>query len=81
MPSNMWTDREVNYFRQGLSDEEIVQKTGRTLTAVAKKRSKLTWFTKGVEEDGIVTPCMLMTQEEKEERIYKLAERYGVKLL
>ena len=81
MPSNLWTDREVNYFRQGLSDFEIMQKTGRSAAAVLKKRRRLTDTTEGREEDEVVPPCLLMTQEEKEDRIHKLAERYGAKLL
>lgn len=80
MPINLWTDREINYFRQGLSDLEIMQRTGRSAAAVLKKRRKLTENTEGAEEI-VVPPCQLMTQEEKEDRIHKLAERFGVKLL
>lgn len=81
MERRVWSEREVEYFRQGLSDGEIIQKTGRTAMAVVMKRRKLNDTTKGKEEIEVVPPCLLMTQEEKEDRIHKLAERYGVKLL
>lgn len=81
MTNKMWSEREVDYIRQGLSDLEIMQKTGRSALAVATKRRKLKEDTVGVEEISTVAPCMLMTQEEKEERIHNLADKYGVKLL
>lgn len=83
MRGKLWTDTEIGYFRQGLSDWEIMQKTGRTAAAVLKKRSMVTDNTEGAEgvEQYVIPPCMLMSQEEKENRIHQLAEQYGVKLL
>lgn len=79
--NKQWSEREIGYIKQGLSDLEIMQKTGRSALAVATKRKKITENTEGVEEIVPISPCMLMTQEEKIERINKLAERYGVKLM
>lgn len=80
MESKKWTETEIDYFRQGLSDVEIANKTGRTALAVVLKRRRLGVNTQGAE-DTVVPPCLLMLREEKIERIHKLAERYGVKLL
>lgn len=80
MRQKNWSDREISYIRQGLSDLEIMQKTGRSALAVLGKRKRLTAFTEGVEKDDVEAPCLLMSQTEKEERIHKLAEKYGVKL-
>lgn len=77
---NVWTKEEVDYFKQGLSDLEIMQRTGRTAQAVLNKRRKVTQDTEGKDVERI-PPCMVLSQEEKESRIYELAERYGVKLL
>lgn len=79
--NKLWSEREIGYIKQGLSDLEIMQKTGRSALGVASKRRKLTEKTEGVEDIEPVAPCMLMTQEEKIERINKLAERYGVRLM
>lgn len=80
MQNNLWTKEEIDYFNQGLSDLEIMQRTGRTAQAVINKRRKITRDTEGVE--GIyLPPCLMLTKEEKIERIKTLAERYGVKLL
>ena len=81
MRQKNWSDREISYIRQGLSDLEIMQKTGRSALAVLGKRKRLTAFTEGAERDDVVAPCLLMSQTKKEERIHKLAEKYGVKLL
>ena len=76
-----WTKNELALFDEGLSDTEIVLKTGRTAMAVYNKRRKM----KENEDEGVdffmTPPCLSMTQEEKEDRIHKLAERFGVKLL
>lgn len=76
----LWSDREIGYFRQGLSDVEIIQLTGRSALAVIQKRRKITENTLGGDIEP-VAPCMLMSQEEKEKRIHDLALKYGVKLM
>lgn len=81
MTNKMWSEREVDYIRQGLSDIEIMQKTGRSALAVSMKRRKLKENTVGVEEISTIAPCMLMSQEEKIQRINNLAEKYGVRLM
>ena len=81
MRSKNWSNREIEYIKQGMSDLEVMQKTGRSALAVLGKRRRLTAFEEGAERDDVVAPCLLMSQIEKEERIHKLAEKYGVKLL
>lgn len=75
-----WTQREVNYIKQGMSDLEIMQLTGRSAMGVVRKRKEVTEDTEG-DEGIIVPPSLRMTKAEKIERIKTLAERYGVKLL
>lgn len=78
--NKLWTTEEVNYFKEGLSDLEIMQRTGRTAQAVLNKRRKLKEDTEGKEIERIPL-SMILSQEEKIDRLYVLAERYGVKLL
>lgn len=78
-----WTKQEIDLFEQGLSDTEIVLKTGRTAYAVLQKRRRLKENAPDEEEVEYfrIPPCSKMTQAEKELRILNLAERYGVRLL
>ena len=78
--NKLWTTEEVNYFKEGLSDLEIMQRTGRTAQAVLNKRRKLKEDTEGKEIERIPL-SMILSQDEKIDRLYVLAERYGVKLL
>jgi hypothetical protein len=57
-----------------------MQRTGRTAQAVLNKRRKLKEDTEGKEIERIPL-SMILSQEEKIDRLYVLAERYGVKLL
>ena len=82
MFANKWTQKEIDLFAQGLSDTEIVLKTGRSAYAVIQKRRRLKENQPNDElEFYRIPPCLKMTQTEKEQRIRDLAERYGVRLL
>ena len=62
--NKLWTTEEVNYFKEGLSDLEIMQRTGRTAQAVVNKRRKLKEDTEGKEIERIPL-SMILSQEEK----------------
>lgn len=75
-----WTSREVQYFYDGLSDEEIIRKTGRTAHSVINKR-RLLKENEGAEDCFVrAAPQTSMPQSEKEARLYRLMDRYGVRL-
>ena len=48
MRSKNWSNREIEYIKQGMSDLEVMQKTGRSALAVLGKRRRLTAFEEGV---------------------------------
>ena len=72
-----WTKEEVEMFKT-MSNEEIVEKTGRTLKSVQMKR-----YREGIKEDPDKIRRPPSAFESKETRIAKiiaLAKRLGVKL-
>lgn len=78
-----WSIKEVELLKSDMTDEEIAQKTGRTVKAVRSKRMEIKngHFADPVDEENyIYNPYKNLTQQEKENRIYKLAEKLEVKL-
>ena len=74
-----WTSREVQYFYDGLSDEEIIRKTGRTAHSVINKR-RLLKENESFDDSYVRAAPQTMSQCEKEARLNKLMDRYGVRL-
>ena len=76
-----WTEEEEKMFEDGLTDSEIVVRTGRSASSVFSKRRRMRGSTKRDVDYVKIPPCRDMTEKEKLERIKKLSEKYGVKLL
>lgn len=75
-----WTDEEVKMLKT-MSDEEIVEKTGRTLKSVKMKRYRESGHYIKEDKEKIFAPQSAF--ESKQSRIAKiimLARRLGVKL-
>ena len=70
-----WTREEISYLKSNLPIPEIARKIGRTEAAVRDKRHKM----RIVPSEGIFMP-EAMSPYEKEVRILKLAQRFGIKL-
>ena len=71
-----WTPSEVRLLYSNIPTAELAEKLGRSVKAVRTMRAALD----AVPHDGVQMP-EIMTKQEKEYRIYKLAEKYGVKIL
>ena len=70
-----WTQNEIDMLKRGLPIPEIARKIGRSEKAVRDKIMKL----KINPSDGIFMPEP-MTVYEKEARVLRLAQKYGIKL-
>lgn len=70
-----WTQEEIDMLKRGLPIPEIARKIGRTEHAVRDKIVDLRLR----PSEGIYMPEP-MTKYEKEARILKLAQKYGIKL-
>ena len=70
-----WTDEEIEYLKSNLPISEISRKIGRTESAIRDKRHKMRF----IPSDGLYMPEPL-TIYEKEARVLKLAQKYGIKI-
>ena len=82
---NTWTQEEIEMFKSGMPDYEIIRKTGRTIRAVDAMKRKI-----AAEEyelsDWECEPVYLMpgsrlTQEQKITRLHDLMKTMRVRLL
>ena len=85
MTWTQWTKEELDICRENIPEEEVMKRTGRTLEAVRTKRYQLTGHHKAKCESEYYEPpvcCQpeIMTEQDKINRIYLLAEKLGVKL-
>lgn len=75
-----WTYNEIeklkDYVKSGYSEREIAEKLDRTRDAVSCKKRKLNLYS--TEER--LPLCMILTQKEKEDRLYRLMEKLGIRL-
>ena len=80
--NKLWSIDEMNLLVSGLSDEEISEKTGRTIRAIRLKRYKMTGHCVSEKLDETRTYSAVTDPlETRIERIKALAKRLGVKLL
>ena len=70
-----WTQAEIDMLKKGLPIPEIARKIGRSENAVRDKITSLRLN----PSDGIFMPEP-MTAYEKEARVLRLAQKYGIKL-
>lgn len=70
-----WSQEEIDFLKMNLPIPEIARKIGRTESAVKDKMVRL----RINPSEGLFMPEP-MTQCEKEARILKLAQKYGIKL-
>lgn len=86
MSYSKWKDRELDMIREGLTDDEIMLNTGRSLTAVQNKRYELTGHYKDdyapeyfkTPKDVMLGACK--SKEAREARIIFLAKKLGVRI-
>ena len=83
--SKLWTLEEELMIKNGMSNEEVAQRTGRTIKAIEQKRYRLTghcvppervWTADEVRR----SPASFDTKETRIDRIKALARKLGVKL-
>ena len=80
---NLWTEAEKDLIRQGVPDEEILRRTGRTIHALAKMKYRLqrNEVSENTEPELVSEPlAVTLSQEEKESRLYKLMAVMKVRL-
>ena len=80
-----WTRDEINICLEDIPEEEVMERTGRTLQAVRSKRSELTGHCKAkCERKEYEVPyeriSTVMESWERVNRIHWLAAKYGVRL-
>lgn len=80
-----WTRDEINICLEDIPEEEVMERTGRTLEAVRTKRYQLMKHYKSKcerreDDTPISSQPEIMTEQDKINRIYLLAEKLGVKL-
>lgn len=84
--SSKWKEHELEMLSSGMTDEEVMKVTGRTLKAVQNKRYEVTGHYrhdyepsyKNIPKDVMLGACR--SDEAKEARIIILAKRIGVKI-
>ena len=80
---NLWTEAEKDLIRQGVPDEEILRRTGRTIHALAtmKYRLQRNEVSENTEPELVLEPlAVTLSQEEKESRLYNLMAVMKVRL-
>ena len=81
-----WKQNELDMIRQGLTDDEIMIQTGRSIGAIQNKRYDLTGHYKDdyvpeyykMPKDVVLGACR--SEEAKEARIILLAKKLGVRI-
>ena len=83
-----WTKDEIKLFEKGLSNKEIAELTKKPIASVYSKRYLLKKREKSnlihTNETAIRTKNYLaktLTQEEKLDRIYKIAKEYHIEIM
>lgn len=67
-------------FKEGKSDSEIAYELCRTESAIKNMRARLDLVSYKMEEDEPLPLSMILSQKEKEQRLYRLMERLAVRL-
>ena len=92
MKGKKWTEEELQLIEQDIPIKELMERTGRSYLSIASKKTKLRHppvKEVRVEKKGRPTsfefglnipPCNLLTQREKENRLYFLADMLHIKL-
>lgn len=78
-----WTKKEVEIIKSDMPIKDMAETTGRTIISIYRKRAELKrgFCAAPVDEDSAINPYNNLTQQEKEERIYNLADRLMVKIV